>query len=214
MRKGNNYRLYIIYTSVVEMVFLPFKLLGLWRGMVNNYLILEKKFMFNMFNNGFLRLPHAQHNPCYRKVITYGYFMALKKNNLKAVESEFTKMIEALDKDGFFNYKGWLEIYPTSMEGGMGCIVVEPSRNCFPLVVYPSSHTKFENAANKTRTSGFKVAIGKLQKNRPQIFALLGEYNEWTHELEKKLEPLFEYPKKKGAANSSDFNGGNKKKAA
>lgn len=171
--------------------------------------------MFDLFNDGFLRHPQQKHNPCYRKVISYSYFKVLKDSTTAEAEASFDQMVEAIEKNQLFTHEGYLEIYPTIMneKGEGGYLVVEPNRSCFPLVVYPDSHTQFDNKANKTRTSGFKTAVGKLRKNRYKIFELLDEHDEWTLELEAKLEELFEYPKKRSAANSSNFGSGEHRKA-
>lgn len=169
-----------------------------------------------MFNNGFLRHPQQSYNPCYRKVICYSFFKHLKEHAAQKIgEDTFKHMLDQIEKNQLFLHKGLLEIYPTEMDGAgsKGCLAVDPSNGCFPLVLYPYSHTQFDDKANKTRASGFKTAAKKVQKKRSEIFNILTAQDEWTLELEARLEKLFEYPpQKKSAANDSNFNDGSRRR--
>lgn len=171
--------------------------------------------MFDMFNNGFLRHPQYKLNPCYRKVICYSFFMYLKENAEPIGETTFKNMLDQIENNQLFWTEGLLGIYPTAMDsaGNKGCLAVDPSGSCFPLVLYPYSRAQFDNVENKTRLSGFKTAAGKEPKNWAEIFMILTGYNEWTFDLEANLEEWFEYPKRKTAANCPNYNDSLRKSA-
>jgi hypothetical protein len=97
-------------------------------------------------------------------------------------------MTSCIEKDQLFLLKGFLGVYPTTMtdDGGQGYFIVESSRGCFPLVIYPDSHTQLNHVANKTRRSVLKTAIWKLKNNQSKIFDTLVKHDKWTLELESR----------------------------
>ncbi|MBX3710077.1 MAG: hypothetical protein KIT56_10395 [Gammaproteobacteria bacterium] len=159
---------------------------------------------FRLIESGLLKHPY-QINPCYRKVISYSFFRYLKQNNITIAQAEFNRMTSCIQKNELFLLKDFLGIYPAIMSdnGNIGYFIVESSRGCFPLVIYPNSHTQQNLTANKTRKSALSAAIRKLKNNQQKIFDTLAEHDEWTLELESKLEKLFEYPNR--CANDSNF---------
>ena len=161
---------------------------------------------FHLIESSLLKHPH-QVNPCYRKVICYSFFRYLKQNNQTLAQTEFTRMANCVEKKQLFLLSNFLGIYPTLMteNGDQGYIIVESTRGCFPLVIYPDSHSQINNIANKTRKSALSTVLWKLKTNQVKIFETLDEHDEWTLELESKLEKLFEYPHVKSHSNDPNY---------
>jgi hypothetical protein len=78
-------------------------------------------------------------------------------------------------------------------DGKIGFFLVESTRACFPLVLYPDSHSTQNSKKNKTRASALRTALGKVMKNHSAIFSEMEKHEGWTLELERELEKHFEY---------------------
>lgn len=109
-------------------------------------------------------------------------------------------MISHFNEQKIFLLDGYLEMYPTPMtieNGQYGYVIVDSSRSCFPLVIYPKSHTKLNLNPNKSRISGLKKAIRDLNTSRSKILATMENNisNNWE-KLEPTLEKIFNYPNK------------------
>ena len=166
---------------------------------------------FHMIDNGLLKHPH-QNNPCYRKVICHGYFKDLKKNNNDVISTtkRFQEMIAFLktqkDAQPFLLDSNHLKIYlaPMTNKGERGCII-DSNRACYPLIIYPDSHTTFDDRKNPPRLSAFYKAIEKLEKNWQKILDTMKDFDEWNEKLESALEPMFDYPPRRKASNDPDY---------
>lgn len=151
---------------------------------------------FHLIDSGFLKHPQQKHNPCYRKIICFSLFRYIKGNDMQHGLNEFNRLINHVEDGNLYILTKFLELYPFPMtdDGKIGYLLVEPSRGCFPLVIYPNQHSQ----NGKTRKSGFHTALSKLRKNQSEIFKALNEHSEWSFELEAKLERLFGYPSNDG----------------
>jgi hypothetical protein len=161
---------------------------------------------FRLIDSSFLKHPD-QNNPCYRKIPCYAYFRYIKENDLERGLIEFERLHTHVKENRLYILNGFFEFYTLQMtaNGEHGYLAVESSRGCYPLVFYPEPHSHHDNNENKTRKAAFTTAINKVYKNRKQIFKLLDEHNEWTLELERKLEKHFEY-KQKPHSNDDQLN--------
>ncbi|HHT9690311.1 TPA: hypothetical protein ACT9A8_000234 [Legionella pneumophila] len=123
-------------------------------------------------------------SPCYRTVICAAfleYFILHKcEQDLRIKIDELitcfknNKEFHLLGKNA--NNDTYLEMYPVSMKGQWGFLIVDHTGGCFPLVIYPFANKYFDDKPNAARCAGLLRTIENIEKEKECLVSLIIKY--------------------------------------
>jgi hypothetical protein len=154
--------------------------------------------MFDLYNDNFLRHPHHNFNPCYRKVISFTLHRFLREVGKEEAARSFNEMIISFKQQRLFEIHRFLEMYPTNMANGVGYVIVDSTGDgCFPLITRPDSRTQYQPRLNAL----FEV-MRDLENQQFRILEIIGSQDSWP-QIESRLEGIFNYSQ---GVNEAGFN--------
>ena len=107
-----------------------------------------------------------------------------------------TSLLETLlevsrDSKGFYQSK-FVEIYPFQKADKKGILLIDKSKGCYPLVLYPED----KNPAHGNRVSTFIQALEDLLENVTFYEDLLVKNSNWDEGIVNQLRGKFTFPEK------------------
>ena len=88
----------------------------------------------------------------------------------------------------------FVELYPFQKEGERGLLLIDRSKGCYPLVLYPKD--KDPDSEHGNRIFSFVNAIVDLRDNHQFFEDYLRQHTEWNDEVVETLKSKFTYPEK------------------
>ena len=131
----------------------------------------------------------------YRLVLLHAFQYYLASEGTQTFES-LLKALRQVDKtiDGEFYEPKFVELYPFQKEGERGLLLVDRSKGCYPLVLYPKD--KDPDAEHGNRIFSFVCAIVDLLDNHQFFENYLKQNTDWNKEIVEELKSKFTYPEK------------------
>lgn len=131
----------------------------------------------------------------YRLVLLHALQYYLIFEGVQTFES-LLKALRQVDKttDGEFYEPKFVELYPFKKESERGLLLVDRSKGCYPLVLYPKD--KDPDSEHGNRIFSFVGAIVDLLDNHQFFEDYLRQHTNWNDEVVEILKTKFTYPEK------------------
>lgn len=155
---------------------------------------------------GIIKLPNLYsdkyYNLSYRLVILHAMHNYFKKNKDHRSAEVLLKELESAANNLETSYyeHNFLELYPFIKEKQKGLLIIDRSKGCFPLVLYPEDN----DSDHGNRIWGFKIMLSDLLLNYKQYDSLLISCSSWNETLVENLKETFTFPEKNINNNSID----------
>jgi len=146
---------------------------------------------------GFARVPNHKDNPDYRVITVYTFHQYYLSHQSKdETSNRLDQMVSAFRGREPFNLEDasrhYLEMYPETMSGDIGYIIVDKTDASPPLMVYPYSTSAFNGKPNRPRMLALIMAIEDIARTKGQILDAFEQAQDWD-DLEPRLKAIFHY---------------------